>query len=140
MAALLVLGVSGCGSESASGDSEAGEQAVEREQTRERADLPGGKLGEQVKHAMTDLVGRLGLPDDGTIRIISAETVTWRDSSMGCSLPDRGYLQVLTPGVLIVLGHGKQTYPYHGSRTGKPFLCEPPGRVQSPLRGHDDGT
>ena len=137
---LLTLGVIGCGSGSATSGSEAGEQPVESERTQERVDLPRGQLGEQVTAALADLAARLGLQDDGPIRIISAETVTWRDASLGCPLPDRGYMQVLTPGVLIVLGHGKQTYQYHGSRTGTPFICEPPGRVQSPLRGHDDGT
>lgn len=136
---LLLLGGSGCGSESATGKGETG-QVVEKARTEDRADLPGGKLGEQVRGAMEDLAGRLGLDDAGKISLVSAETVTWRDASMGCPLPDRGYMQVLTPGVLIVLRHGKQTYQYHGSRTGMPFICEPPGRVQSPLRGHDDGT
>lgn len=136
---LLLLGGSGCGSESATGSEEKG-RVVEKERTDAGADLPGGKLGEQVRSAMNDLTGRLGLDDAEEISLVSAETVTWRDASIGCPLPDRGYMQVLTPGVLIVLRHDKQTYSYHGSRTGKPFICEPPGRVQSPLRGRDDGT
>ncbi|MGD8977610.1 MAG: hypothetical protein PVG91_08395 [Gammaproteobacteria bacterium] len=102
-------------------------------------------LEQQTGFARTDLAGRLDVPE-GELRLLEAARVNWRDSSMGCPLPDRAYTQVITPGVLIRLAHGKVVYEYHGSRQGRPFLCEPPATVEppasvgSPIRGYDDGT
>ena len=88
-----------------------------------------------VVKATSDLVARLeqqGI-DEGDIRVLQAEQVTWRSSAMGCPQPDRGYLMVLTPGVLIKLRAAGQVYEYHGALGGVPFLCEPPGRIETPV-------
>lgn len=102
-------------------------------------------LEQQTGFARTDLAARLSVPEE-ELRLLEAARVNWRDSAMGCPLPDRAYTQVITPGVLIRLAHGKTVYEYHGSRAGRPFLCEPPATVEppastgSPVRGLDDGT
>lgn len=96
-------------------------------------------LQRQVDTAKADLARRMEL-DVEAIEVLEARNVTWRDGSMGCPKPDRGYAQVLTPGVRIRLGHGKRSFEYHGSRVGDPFLCEPPGVIQSPAPVADDGT
>lgn len=96
-------------------------------------------LQRQVEFARADLARRLGV-DGERIEVLLARNVTWRDGSMGCPKPGRGYAQVLTPGVQIRLGHGKRQFDYHGPRTGEPFLCEPPGVIQTPAPVLDDGT
>jgi hypothetical protein len=64
-----------------------------------------------------------------------ARYVTWPDSSLGCPQSDFGYMQVLTPGILVVLQHGGSSYHYHGAREGLPFYCEQP---RQPVDGHTD--
>jgi hypothetical protein len=137
---LVILTAAGCMGESSTQTPGNGGEGVSKRGEDIRAELPPGRLGEQVLEAMSDLTGRLGLDTPDGIDLASAELVTWRDSSLGCHMPDRAYTQVLTPGVLIRLTHGKQIFQYHGSREGTPFICDPPGQEQSPLRGHDDGT
>lgn len=137
---LMILTAAGCMAEPSTQTSVKGSEGVAGPSEDTEPGLPSGRLGEQVLEAKADLAGRLGLDDADGIGLVSAETVTWRDGSLGCHMPDRAYTQVLTPGVLIRLKHGKQIFQYHGSREGTPFICDPPGREQSPLRGHDDGT
>lgn len=137
---LVILTAAGCMGEPSTQTSGKGGEAVAGPSEEAEPELPAGRLGEQVMEAMSDLAGRLGLGGTDGIGLKSAELVTWRDSSLGCPMPDRAYTQVLTPGVLIRLKHGKQIFQYHGSRQGTPFICDPPGQEQSPLRGGDDGT
>ncbi len=102
-------------------------------------------LKQQIESARADLAARLAVETDA-LQLIEAQQVHWPDSSKGCPLPDRGYTQVITPGVLIRFAHGKVIYEYHAGRSGKPFLCEPPATIQPPAavnppaRGFDDGT
>jgi len=137
---LVILTAAGCIAEPSKHTPGKGGEGVVKPGEEIAPELPPGRLGEQVVEAKADLAGRLGLDTAAGIDLASAEIVTWRDSSLGCHMPDRAYTQVLTPGVLISLSHGKQIFQYHGSREGTPFICDPPGRAQSPLRGHDDGT
>ncbi len=92
------------------------------------------ELKGMVEHAVADLKKRRGpatLADD-EIRVLRAERVTWRSAAAGCPLPDRGYLMVLTPGVLIVLRTREAVFEYHATRGGTPFLCEPPATIETP--------
>lgn len=91
-----------------------------------------------VEQARTDLIGRHKAqpPAVDDVEVVRAEYVTWRSAAMGCPLPDRGYPMVLSPGVLIVLRSGGEEFEYHGSRRGTPFLCEPPGKIETPAPGN----
>lgn len=68
------------------------------------------------------------------IDLVSAERVTWRDSSAGCPEPDRMYMQVLTEGARIVLTVSGREYRYHQVTESPPFRCENPSKVE-PLPG-----
>lgn len=84
-----------------------------------------------VDAAVEDLVQRVSIePSDVTV--VQASEVMWRDSSLGCPLPDFSYLQVLTDGALVVLEADGVTYEYHAGRDNIPFWCENP---QPPLAG-----
>jgi hypothetical protein len=87
-----------------------------------------------IETATADLVERLEKQktDPGSVKVLQAEHVTWRSSAVGCPQPDRGYLMVLTPGVLIRLRAAGSVYEYHSSLRGPPFLCEAPGKVETP--------
>ena len=87
-----------------------------------------------VEIATADLAGRLEKQKIGAaeIKTLQAEQVMWRSSALGCPQPDRGYLMALAPGILIRLSVAGRVYEYHSSLKGPPFLCEPPGRIESP--------
>jgi len=95
------------------------------------------ELRPMVEAAIADLRKRQGpralAAED--IDVLRAERVTWRSNALGCRMPDRGYLMVLSPGVLIELQARGASYEYHGARKGTPFLCEPPGVVETPAPG-----
>ncbi len=69
-----------------------------------------------VNEAKADLVTRANvLPDEITVK--SVEPVEWRDSSLGCPMPGMMYLQVITPGYLIILEADGKEWEYHASQT-----------------------
>jgi hypothetical protein len=86
-------------------------------------------MARQVKMARTRLGGKLGVPM-GDVKVLRAESVTWRDGSMGCPEKGRSYTQAVVPGALIVLSHGDEEFEYHSGREGDPFYCANP---QSPV-------
>ena len=98
-----------------------------------------------IAAAQTDLIQRLeesqkqenqklGLED---IKVLRATRVNWRSGALGCPQPDRAYKMVLVPGVLIELRAGETSYVYHSTLHGPPFICEPPGRIESPAPGNN---
>ena len=95
-------------------------------------------LVEFVDMARADLEQRLseqGL--DTEIHVLRAERVTWRSGALGCPMPDRGYTMALVPGVLIQLRAAGRLWQYHSSERVDPFLCEPPGEIESPAPRND---
>jgi hypothetical protein len=85
---------------------------------------------EMVAAAKADAAQRKGISAK-EITVVSAERVTWSDSSMGCPAPGRMYAQVLTAGYRIVLKVGQEELSYHAGSVGKPVLC-PADRAQPP--------
>jgi len=138
----LALAVAACGSDSApqTGNMRGSNSAKTMDPIKVPVMMD---LDQQVASARDDLADRLGVAADD-LRLLEAESVRWSDSSLGCPLPDRAYTQVVTPGVLVRLAHGKTVYEYHAGRGGTPFLCEPPGVIQPPIiappGSFDDGT
>ena len=47
------------------------------------------------------------------ITVVSTEEMEWSDTSLGCPEPDGMYAQMITPGYLIVLETGGESYKYH---------------------------
>lgn len=67
-----------------------------------------------IERAMADLVQAAGVATE-EITVVRAEEVEWSDTSRGCPQPDVSYLQVITPGFLIVLQSGDNTYNFHAT-------------------------
>lgn len=111
-------------------------------QSKDKRPLPpvglDSTLQALVDVARADLIQRLERQqrDAQNIMVLRAERVTWRSGALGCPLPDRGYKMVLAPGVLILLGAAGTSYEYHSTLGGPPFLCEPPGRIETPAPGN----
>ena len=97
--------------------------------TPEPSPTPSPSSGNPVDQAKADLSGRLGVSAE-EVKLVSANEVTWRDSSLGCPQPGMHYAQVLTNGTQIILTAGGKQYHYHSSAKRPPFLCESP---QPPL-------
>jgi hypothetical protein len=88
-------------------------------------------LEPMIRLALADAVRQTGKPA-AELKVISAETVTWPDGSIGCPRPGMMYTQALVPGYRIRIQAGAARLDYHGSGTGEPALC-PAGRARDPL-------
>ena len=69
-------------------------------------------LSRLVERATEDLMQAAGAASD-EINVVSTEEVEWSDTSLGCPEPDGMYAQMITPGYLIVLETGGESYKYH---------------------------
>ncbi len=56
------------------------------------------------------------------VTLISAKEVTFSDSCLGAAAPGEMCLQVLTPGIIIVLDTPDGELTYHASKDGERFL------------------
>jgi hypothetical protein len=84
-----------------------------------KADVPDALLV-AVK---ADLAARRQVAVDD-IRLLSSESLLWRDLSLGCGKPNELYAQVEVPGYRILLEAGGRQFDYR-ARDGGPFiLCE----------------
>lgn len=84
-----------------------------------------------VQGARADAVKITGLPA-ASIELVSAEAVTWPDSSLGCPQPGMGYTMALVPGYRVKLRAGGNLLDYHASARGALVLC-PASRSTEPV-------
>lgn len=82
-------------------------------------------LSNLIEKAKADLAGRLAVSAN-EINLIEATSVTWPDSSLGCPQEGMVYTQVLTPGYLILLEQGGNTFEYHAGSRDTIVTCENP--------------
>ena len=75
---------------------------------------------------IADIAGKAGVPID-QVTIVSAESVTFPDGSLGCPVPGNVYIQVLVDGYKIVAEAGGKTYDYRGSGPGRFRQCDRAG-------------
>lgn len=76
-----------------------------------------------IDAAIADLMKRLSVTQDA-IEVISAQSVVWPDSSLGCPQPGMRYKQVPEDGALIILQSQGTVYEYHNGGSRGLFLCE----------------
>jgi len=79
-----------------------------------------------------DLAKRLSITM-AEIIVVDASEVVWPDSSLGCPQKGMAYLQVLTPGYLILLEYSNNQYEYHAG-LGQVFIycTNPTAPIPSP--------
>jgi len=82
-------------------------------------------LDNLIEKAKADLAQQLAISVT-EINLTEATSVTWSDSSLGCPQEGMVYAQVLTPGYLILLEHGGNTFEYHASTSDSIITCENP--------------
>ncbi len=89
-------------------------------------------LQSMVQKALADAARRTGR-DETTLKVLSAEAVTWPDGSVGCPEPGMLYTQALVPGYRVRIQAGTELLDYPANRRGQLVLC-PPSRATDPLR------
>ena len=96
---------------------------------------PSG-LESLIEKAKEHLAQRLAVSTN-EISLVEATSVMWPDSSLGCPQKGMVYTQVLTPGYLILLEHGGNTYEYHASSRDYVTTCANPS---PPVPGNPGNT
>ncbi len=88
---------------------------------------------QDIANKATELVAStLHVPAD-EVTVLSVQSVTWRDASLGCPEPGNMYAQVLTPGYLVTTQVNGNTQQVHMNDKGKGLVC-PPERAQPPYQ------
>ena len=80
--------------------------------------------------AREDLANRLEIALDEIVTV-SIEFVEWSDGSLGCAERGMMYIQVLTPGYLVLFEADGEQFEYHTDTNNNVVLCED-GRPVSP--------
>jgi hypothetical protein len=80
------------------------------------------EIAEAARAALADHLGR----EPDALTLTNSEDRAWSDSALGCPSPEGIYLQVITPGYLLVFeDDAGATYAIHTSDSGEPLiLCE----------------
>ena len=69
-----------------------------------------------------DLEARIGV-DVSSMVVVSVETATWPDGSMGCPKPDEMYTQAIVDGYQVIVAYDGTEYDYRVSDTGIVRFC-----------------
>jgi hypothetical protein len=75
----------------------------------------------KAREMLTQMPGMEAVGDD--IVLVTVEAMQWRDSSLGCPRQGVQYLQVITPGYLILLQAGDKLYEFHTDTGTAVVLC-----------------
>ncbi len=76
-----------------------------------------------VQVAIKALAAKLEVPDSSLTQVDTPLPVQWNDSSLGCPVAGQVYTPVITPGYLIRLAYGDQTYNVHTDLIGSAIVC-----------------
>ncbi|GAB2698331.1 hypothetical protein BKA24_000908 [Microbacterium marinum] len=60
----------------------------------------------------------------GEPELVSAESVTFADGSLGCGKPGQSYTQAVVDGMRVVVRVGSKTFDYRFGEGDRPKLCE----------------
>lgn len=94
-----------------------------------RPPATGGVPGPMLERVIRDAAERARVPAD-RVDVTRAESVQWRDGSLGCPQPGMSYIQMIVDGYWVELVAGGRPYDYRLDGTGRFVLCE--GPVKSP--------
>ena len=61
----------------------------------------------------------------GDVQVVSAEPTEFNDGCLGFGRPDESCIQVITPGWIVILDVGGQTYEAHTDETGQQVRLAP---------------
>jgi hypothetical protein len=96
-----------------------------------RQEVPVNPAPSSVTEAvLADAAKRTGMAR-ASLKVESAEAVTWADGSLGCPQPGMSYTMALVPGYRIKVRAGERVLDYHASQRGYFVLC-PAGQAVEP--------
>lgn len=124
LAGLVAMGVAGCASAVEPVDPAKPPAPVQPE-------VPMNPTLESVTVAVLEDVARRTGMDKASLKVESAEAVTWADGSLGCPQPGMSYTMALVPGYRIKVRAGEQVLDYHASSRGHFVLCPAGMAVES---------
>jgi hypothetical protein len=81
--------------------------------------------GDLLDAIVNDAAERAGIQRD-EVEVLTAESVTWNDGSLGCPEPGMMYTQALVPGYRVVVEAGGEEMHFHASERGSFRFCENP--------------
>jgi hypothetical protein len=96
------------------------------------ARTPDLQLDKITSFAVADLSTRLSL-DPKLVRVWSAESMLWPDSSLGCPQAGQSYVQQILPGYLLLLEAKGHKYLYHTDEDKTVILCFEEGLPSFPV-------
>lgn len=84
---------------------------------------PSTTLSDARLTAIRDDLTKRGVATD-QLRVVSAQSVTFNDGSLGCPAPGQQYTQAQVEGVRVVVEAGGREYDYRFGATDNAKLCE----------------
>jgi hypothetical protein len=81
-----------------------------------------------------DAARRAGVAE-GEVRVVRSEGREWPDGGLGCPRPGEFYIQVITPGYLLVLQAGGRQFEYHTDAERSFTLCREGAGAGLPATG-----
>ncbi len=82
------------------------------------ADQEGEAAPSEIAAAARELLANEINADEDDFTLISSESVSWPDASLGCPQEGFGYAQVITPGYKFVFTLGEASYAVHTNADG----------------------
>ena len=127
----LFTGLTACDVENNNPVPESSIADSQQEDLSAQASIPAPmNMNGQIAFAKKDLAKRLDVDLD-SIKLSSANAVTWRSGALGCPEPGKMYTEALVPGAVIYLQVNNMIHAFHAKFAGEPFYC-PRERVESP--------
>ena len=119
----LFTGLTACDVENNNPVTESSIADSQQEDLSAQASIPAPmNMNGQIAFAKKDLAKRLDVDLD-SIKLSSANAVTWRSGSLGCPEPGKMYTEALVPGAVIYLQVNNMIHAYHAKFAGEPFYC-----------------
>jgi hypothetical protein len=87
---------------------------------------PTGAVPSDLVDAITDDAAERANVQPEEVAVLSAESVTWSDGSLGCPEPGMMYTQALVPGYRVVVEAGGTQMSFHASERGDFRFCANP--------------
>ena len=82
------------------------------------AEQEGAAISPEIEKAARLLLADIATADENDFTLISSESVSWSDASLGCPQEGMAYAQVITPGYKLVFTLGDTSYAVHTNADG----------------------
>ena len=88
------------------------------------ADVVPGKVPAALVDRIVADAAAVAKVEPADVVVVSTESVTWNDGSLGCPKPGVSYIQMIIQGYRVIVEAGGQRYDYRAGSSGEPKRCE----------------